>query len=188
MTIMTVAMPGCVNRHMGMISLPLLEDYIKDGDVEVVYFKSQDNRNDKLWQLVGVEDCLYKNRNLSRYLLFGDLDERLTPIANFTIAEYISNAMVENPRCGALSFDPRWVIRTSTPPTVYQGKNTLRKHLPMLVFHNTSAPPLQQGDTAKYALDPNKVILAWVHDVRIFVPGFKNCNVCNQNAYIRWDY
>ncbi|EYC29171.1 hypothetical protein Y032_0006g2823 [Ancylostoma ceylanicum] len=94
-------------------------------------------------------------------------------------------AMVENPRCGALSFEPRWVIRSSEPPVVYQGEDTLRKHLPMIVFQNTSTPPLVRGDTAKYALDPNKVILAWVHDVKIFVPYFESCNVTSQSAYIR---
>ncbi|EPB71797.1 hypothetical protein ANCCEY_09106 [Ancylostoma ceylanicum] len=130
-------------------------------------------------------DCLYKNRNFSRFLLFGDLDERLTPVGNITVAEFISRAMVENPRCGALSFEPRWVIRSSEPPVVYQGEDTLRKHLPMIVFQNTSTPPLVRGDTAKYALDPNKVILAWVHDVKIFVPYFESCNVTSQSAYIR---
>ncbi|EYC29172.1 hypothetical protein Y032_0006g2824 [Ancylostoma ceylanicum] len=77
-------------KDMEAYSKRLLDDYVNSGDAEVVYFKSHDNRNDKLWQLVGVEDCLYKNRNFSRFLLFGDLDERLTPVGNITVAEFIS--------------------------------------------------------------------------------------------------
>ncbi|CAJ0603181.1 unnamed protein product [Cylicocyclus nassatus] len=84
----------------------LLESYVKSGDVDVKYLNNDEtlfgkwlrdahvnNMNDRIirgkWQMAAIEDCLYRNKLLSHYVLFGDLDERVIPTEKMTLSEFV---------------------------------------------------------------------------------------------------
>ncbi|VDN22382.1 unnamed protein product [Cylicostephanus goldi] len=85
----------------------IFDDYEKSGEIEVVYFRKQQDRLGYHWQMVGV-----------------------------------------------------------------QGEITLKKHLPTLVFHNTSAVA-PSNHIPKCIIDPRHVLLMWVHHVKMYFPGSK---------------
>ncbi|KHJ98997.1 hypothetical protein OESDEN_01012 [Oesophagostomum dentatum] len=106
-------------KDIDAYSRKLIDDYVKTGEAEAVYFREERDRPGKEWQLVGVE-----------------------------------------------------------------GEETLRKHLPTLVFHNTSviAP---QGHTAKCVLDTRRVVIMWVHYPSLLFPGYIEEHAEKEDAHIR---
>ncbi|KAK6734749.1 hypothetical protein RB195_018130 [Necator americanus] len=165
-------------------SRKLLDDYVKSGEVELVFFKEGQDRPGKEWQLVGVEDCVQRSRHHSRYSIFADLDERILALGNFTLAEYVQRTMIKKPNIGMIQFRTMWILRTHKLPISYQGERTLRNHLPTFVFHNTSAiAPV--GHTAKCVLDTRRVLLMWVHYVSIYFPGYDGTVAAPEEAIIR---
>ncbi|VDN21341.1 unnamed protein product [Cylicostephanus goldi] len=67
----------------------LIDDYEKSGEIEVIYFKKEQDRPAMDWQIVGVMDCLQRSRHHSRYAIFTDLDERIMALGNQTLVDYI---------------------------------------------------------------------------------------------------
>ncbi|CAJ0588771.1 unnamed protein product [Cylicocyclus nassatus] len=64
------------------------------------------------------------------------------------------------------------------------GEFTLKKHLPTLVFRNTSAvaPP---GYIAKSVIDPRRVVFMHIHEARLYFPGYKRLRVPPDKVLIR---
>ncbi|KAK6752536.1 hypothetical protein RB195_003762 [Necator americanus] len=67
----------------------LINDYVRSGDAEVIFFRTERNRPGNEWQPVGIQDCLQRSRHHSRYVIFSDLDERLTPNGKFHLNGYV---------------------------------------------------------------------------------------------------
>ncbi|EYB94750.1 hypothetical protein Y032_0167g106 [Ancylostoma ceylanicum] len=145
----------------------LIESYVKSGEAEVIHFRRQRDRPGMEWQLVGIQDCLQRSRHHSRYAIFSDLDERITPTTNVKLKDYVGELMRNY---SAMYFRPRRILRTSPVPESYEGENTLLSHLPALVFTNTTkiAPA---GTLDKCILDPTKVFIMDVHNIAVFFPG-----------------
>ncbi|CAJ0608225.1 unnamed protein product [Cylicocyclus nassatus] len=160
----------------------LVEDYERSGEIEVVYLRRENDRFGSEWQLAGIEDCLQRSRHHSRYAIFTDLDERILALGDQTLAEYVQKAMTEKPNIGTLTFQKTIVMRTRNPPTMYEGEQTVKNHLPTLVFHNTSAPIKEGG---KCVVDPRRVLLMWIHEAYLYFPGFEGAPVPPNQALIR---
>ncbi|CAJ0606321.1 unnamed protein product [Cylicocyclus nassatus] len=154
----------------------LIDDYERSGEVEVVYLRKEQDRYGMEWHMVGVEECLHRSRHHSRYAIFTDIDERIMALGNQTLAEYTSKAMTEKTNIGMLQFRQTWVLRPRKPPNKYEGEVTLKKHLPTLIFHNTSAVG-PRGHTVKCIIDPRRVLIMWIHYVLLYFPGYKGVTV-----------
>ncbi|CAJ0604621.1 unnamed protein product [Cylicocyclus nassatus] len=97
------------------------------------------------------KDCLQRSRYHSEYAIFSDLDERITPmISGITLREYVGDHIYQL--------------------KVLQGTTTLLKHLPTLIFTNSTiiSPP---GTLDKCILNPTMVFIMDVHNVAVFLQG-----------------
>ncbi|VDM82775.1 unnamed protein product, partial [Strongylus vulgaris] len=148
-------------------SYKLIESYEQSGEVEVINLRTTLDRPGEEWQFVGIQDCLQRSRHHSKYAIFSDLDERITPSDNVTLRHYVGAIMKDY---AAMYFQPRRILRTSRVPERYEGDVTLRAHLPTLVFNNSTiiSPP---GTLDKCILDPTRVFIMDVHNVAVFFPG-----------------
>ncbi|VDM69673.1 unnamed protein product [Strongylus vulgaris] len=86
-----------------------------------------------------------------------------------------------------IRFSIQWVLRTTRLPSTYEGREgeeTLRKHLPTLIFHNTSgigSPKLRP----KCVVDSRHVLLMAVHRVAIYFPGYTGIDAPVEKALVR---
>ncbi|EYB91906.1 hypothetical protein Y032_0200g1681 [Ancylostoma ceylanicum] len=101
-------------------SLKLLQYYVRNGEAEVVFFKGDQEKTSREWQSVGVQDCLQRSRHHSQYSIFADLDERILPLNNHSLAEYVVKTMGEEKTRAMLRFQPRYVFRTRSLPEIYE--------------------------------------------------------------------
>ncbi|CAJ0601738.1 unnamed protein product [Cylicocyclus nassatus] len=162
-------------------SYKLLKSYEADGVAEVIHLKGI-IEGDK--QYAEVQDCLQRNRYRSRYVIFADLDERILPTGNISLASFVRKKMKNNPDVGSLWLGARWVLRTTRVPQIYEGDATLLNHLPTLIFHNTSSISPHPA-SPKCIVDPTKVFWLWVHRVKYFFPEYRNLYVHESVVYIR---
>ncbi|KAK6747723.1 hypothetical protein RB195_000738 [Necator americanus] len=170
-------------KDIDQYSQKLVNDYVENGEAEVVYFRQEEDRLPEDWQHVSVQDCLQRSRHHSRYSIFGDLDERIIPLGKIRLVDYVLKKMGEKNNIGMIKFTPRFVLRTRKPPDNYEGTKTLSKNLPTLVFRNTSATPL--GYYTKCILDPTRVLLQWVHNVKVYFPGYVGLEAPRNEVIIR---
>ncbi|KAK6040472.1 hypothetical protein COOONC_22023 [Cooperia oncophora] len=92
----------------------LLHDYVRTGEVELIYLHDRSTRTDNWWHIVQIQDCLIRSRGYSSWVAFVDLDERLLP------TEYTGTLRtLSNPKIGALQFRQRWILRNDTLPDKY---------------------------------------------------------------------
>ncbi|KIH63271.1 hypothetical protein ANCDUO_06431 [Ancylostoma duodenale] len=74
----------------------LIESYVQSGEAEVIHFRTQRDRPGSEWQLVGIQDCLQRSRHHSKYAIFSDLDERITPTINVKLKDYGENTLLSH--------------------------------------------------------------------------------------------
>ncbi|RCN40622.1 hypothetical protein ANCCAN_13441 [Ancylostoma caninum] len=167
-------------------SRKLINDYVKGGEAEMVRFSREHDRPLRNWQHVAVQDCVQRSRQHSRYTIFADIDERIMPLKDNRLVDYVTKTMIKDAALGMLQLKSRWIQRTSEVPTVYEGAETLLKHLPTLVFHKTLAVA-PRGYTAKCILDTKRVLLMQNHKVLIYFPEYIGLVAPADEAVI-WHY
>ncbi|VDL74064.1 unnamed protein product [Nippostrongylus brasiliensis] len=128
-------------------------------------------------------DCLYRSRHHSRYVIFGDLDEKIVLSGTVTLSDYIKKVTALHPNVGSIRFRPRFVLQTRGFPRYYRGGATLRKHLPTLAYHNTTPVQGEFGD--KCIVDPRAVMAMSVHKPILFFSSYKTFNVPVADGFIR---
>ncbi|ETN75450.1 hypothetical protein NECAME_12376 [Necator americanus] len=162
----------------------LLDYYVTIGEIEIVTFTSKEIKDVIDTQLVGVAECLHRSRHHSRYAFFADLDERVLTTHGHTFSSFVRNTMAKASNSAALRFTSRLVFRTSPMPKVYQGEKTLKEHLPMAVFRNSSS--IFAGRmTKKCVLDPKRVLIHYIHTSRAYYPGYEINDVPFKKIHIR---
>ncbi|WKY05084.1 hypothetical protein Q1695_005814 [Nippostrongylus brasiliensis] len=158
----------------------LLDDYIKTGEVEAVFFKFNEKTQ---FHLISIQDCIIRSRYHSRYVILSDLDERIvTKSADEDLLSFVLSTMERHKNVGSLTFWSRFVFRTSKPPLKYKREQTLR-HLPTLVFHNTTETKAQ--NYIKCIVDPHRILDMGVHNVEEFLGNYTNLYIPMCAAYIR---
>ncbi|KAL6733482.1 hypothetical protein Aduo_004127 [Ancylostoma duodenale] len=167
-------------------SRKLVNDYVKGGEAEIVRFQREHDRPSRNWQHVAVQDCIQRSRQHSRYTIFADIDERIMPLKDNRLVDYVARTMIKDAALGMLELKSKWIHRTSEVPTVYEGAETLLKHLPTLVFHKTKAVP-PRGHSAKFILDTERVLLMQNHKVLIYFPEYVGLVAPADEAVI-WHY
>ncbi|RCN34236.1 hypothetical protein ANCCAN_19925 [Ancylostoma caninum] len=167
------------NDSKWLLLAELVEHYKLQG-VEHFYFyvKDVDDYSRK--------DCVQRSRQHSRYTIFADIDERIMPLKDSRLVHYVTRTMIKDAALGMLQLKSRWIQRTSEVPTVYEGAETLLKHLPTLVFHKTLAVA-PRGNTAKFILDSNRVLLMQNHKVLVYFPEYIGLVAPADEAVI-WHY
>ncbi|WKY05083.1 hypothetical protein Q1695_005813 [Nippostrongylus brasiliensis] len=165
-------------------SLRVLNFYVKGGEVETVVLREDSDRIGREFHGVGIQDCLQRSRYQSRYVLFSDLDERIvtmdgTPLREFAVKKFAKDVIIRNIR-----FTTRYIARPTLPPNEYKGDETLRKHLPTLVFHNNSAI-LPLGHTRKNIIDPRAVLEMDIHYVLAYFSDYAFMDIDTSEAEIR---
>ncbi|KAL6733461.1 hypothetical protein Aduo_004106 [Ancylostoma duodenale] len=159
-------------KDIDSYSLELVNDYVKTGEAEVVFFREEQDRTSSEWQHVEIEDCGLRSMHHSRYTIFADLDDRITALGSSTLVDYISKRLTELSNFALLCFPVRFVLRMRKSPEIYEGEQTLLDHLPTLVFRNTTSasPP---GPAAKCVADLRRVMAMGIHNSHISMPGYK---------------
>ncbi|EYC29169.1 hypothetical protein Y032_0006g2822 [Ancylostoma ceylanicum] len=170
--------------EMDRYSKKLIDYYVRSGEVEVILLENKHVNNVIATQIIGVTECLQRSRHHSRYALFVDLDERVMPRHGDTLSSFVRKTLTDVPNRAMLRFTSRWVFRTSSPPSVYKGEKTLKKHLPMMVYRNSSAVPPRRI-IQKCVLDPKHVLIHFVHQVRAFYPGYDGYEVPFEDLHLR---
>ncbi|RCN42382.1 hypothetical protein ANCCAN_11679 [Ancylostoma caninum] len=107
-------------KDIDAYSSKLIENYVKNGEADAIFLKEEQDREGFLWQLVGVRDCLHRNRHHSQYAIFGDLDERMMPVGETKLIQYVRAVMRPNGNIGSIKVTARFVVRSKEPPTTYE--------------------------------------------------------------------
>ncbi|CAI5452112.1 unnamed protein product [Caenorhabditis angaria] len=155
--------------HISEYDSYLLQDYVRTGEVEVIYLLDRYKRKDHGWPMIQYSDCLIRSRAQSKWSIFADIDERLI-MTNYTgtILNYLDN--LKNETIGGIQFRQRWILKTEMMPQNYTGEKQILEWMPTLRWHNTSSvgPP---NHTVKCIVDPRKVFETWTHFPKIMYPG-----------------
>ncbi|WKY07320.1 hypothetical protein Q1695_007061 [Nippostrongylus brasiliensis] len=160
----------------------VLDDYMRTGEIETIFLRTKD-RPGGVYLYATIPDCLYRSRHHSRYVIFGDLDEKIVLSGTVTLSDYIKKVTALHPNVGSIRFRPRFVLQTRGFPRYYRGGATLRKHLPTLAYHNTTPVQGEFGD--KCIVDPRAVMAMSVHKPILFFSSYKTFNVPVADGFIR---
>lgn len=178
----------------------VLEYYAKQGIVEVLEWdlpmkvdtwpkKNEPVEIHYFGQLAALNDCLYRNMHVSKYVVFQDLDEFIIPRQHLTWPDMINNLP---PGQGAYIFQcvffrKEWAdIATNFP-----GKDTAIKYkMNTLLKQNREQKLLGKTHRAKYILDPTKVDTVGIHNIWRFRGGngahFVNPDYARMHHYRNW--
>ncbi|EYC03217.1 hypothetical protein Y032_0095g2825 [Ancylostoma ceylanicum] len=167
-------------------SRKLVNDYVKGGEAELVRFSREQDRPLRNWQHVAVQDCIQRSRHHSRYTIFSDLDERILPLKDNRLVDYVARTMIKDAALGMLELKPKLIQRTRDAPTVYEGAGTLLNHLPTLVFHTTMAVA-PRGHGARRILDTKRVLLMQNHKLLVYFPDYVGL-VAPADEAVVWHY
>ncbi|KAE9419087.1 hypothetical protein Angca_000636 [Angiostrongylus cantonensis] len=161
----------------------LLDNYVRSGEAEVIAFLDYFSRDDRLSQLLQLQECLTRSRGHSQWVAMVDLDERLTPTEyRGTLSDFLQT--IFNQTIAELSFRQQFILRNETLPQKYISKSQVAKLMPTWRYHNTSQV-LPPGNISKYIVDPKKVIIANVHAVDLFLNGYGRYYMKPEEAVVR---
>ncbi|WKY05177.1 hypothetical protein Q1695_005865 [Nippostrongylus brasiliensis] len=150
-------------------SARVLNDYVKTGEIETTFLRTND-RPRGLYLYATIQDCLHRSRHHSRYVIFGDLDEKIVLSGTETLSDYVTNIMTHHTNVRSIRFRPRYVLQTRDLPHYYKGDETLKDHLPTMVYHNTT--PAQPELGAKCIVDPTAVMSMGIHKPILFFSNY----------------
>ncbi|WKY05171.1 hypothetical protein Q1695_005862 [Nippostrongylus brasiliensis] len=163
-------------------SARVLNDYVRTGEIETTFLRTND-RPGGLYLRATIRDCIHRSRHHSRYVIIGDLDERIVLSGTETLTGYVTNVMTLHPNVASLRFKARYVVCTGHLPVYYNGDETLNQHLPTLVYHNTTPAQPIFGD--KRIVDPTAVMEMGVHRTRLLFSNYETFFVPVADAFIR---
>ncbi|WKY07326.1 hypothetical protein Q1695_007066 [Nippostrongylus brasiliensis] len=160
----------------------VLDDYVRTGEIETIFLRTND-RPGADYQLVAVHDCLHRSRHHSRYVIFGDLDERIVLSGTATLSDFVTRVITLYPNVRSIRFRPRYVLYTQAFPYKYQGNATLNNYLPTLVYHNTT--PAHPDLGIKCVVDPTAVMTMAIHKPTMFFSNYETYNAPIADGFIR---
>ncbi|VDL69561.1 unnamed protein product [Nippostrongylus brasiliensis] len=169
-------------KNIDKYSRRVLDDYVRTGEIETIFLRTKD-RPGGLYLYATIPDCLHRSRHHSRYVIFGDLDEKIVLSGTVKLSDFIRKVTALHPNVGSIRFRSRYVLQTRVFPRYYRGDATLRKHLPTLAYHNTTPVQGEFGD--KCIVDPRAVMAMSVHKPILFFSSYKTFNVPVADGFIR---
>ncbi|WKY05164.1 hypothetical protein Q1695_005858 [Nippostrongylus brasiliensis] len=160
----------------------VLYDYVRTGEIETIFLRTND-RPGADYQFAAIHDCLHRSRHHSRYVIFGDLDERIVLSGTATLSDYVTKVMTLHSNVRSIRFRPRYVLYSQSFPSQYQGDATLNKYLPTLVYHNTTPAHPELG--IKCVVDPTAVMTMAIHKPIMFFSNYETYNAPVADGFIR---
>ncbi|WKY09643.1 hypothetical protein Q1695_002194 [Nippostrongylus brasiliensis] len=161
----------------------VLDDYVSTGEVEAIYL----NQHSESVQYVHhstIQDCIVRSRYHSSYVIMNDLDERIVPgNANESLVSLVLSIMERHKDVGLITFWSRLVLRKADLPSAYEGENTLREHLPTLVFHNTTLTKAQVYQ--KCIVNTLRTFDMRIHKAKAFFGNYTALYVPMSTGYVR---
>ncbi|VDL80376.1 unnamed protein product [Nippostrongylus brasiliensis] len=115
-------------------SARVLNDYVRTGEIETTFLRTND-RPGGLYLRATIRDCIHRSRHHSRYVIIGDLDERIVLSGTETLTGYVTNVMTLHPNVASLRFKARYVVCTGHLP-VYYNVMEMGVHRTRLLFSN----------------------------------------------------
>lgn len=134
----------------------------KKEPVEIHYFA----------QLAALNDCLYRNMYLSKYVVFQDLDEFIIPRKHLTWSD-----MIEALPKGAGAYIFRcFFFRKEWPDTTkdFEGKDKAQKYkMNTLLKQKRESKLLGKSHRSKYIVDPKQIDTVGIHNIWRYRSGSK---------------
>lgn len=150
----------------------------KNEPVEIHYFA----------QLAALNDCLYRNMYLSKYIVFQDLDEFIIPRKQLTWTEMLQNL----PKGHAAYMFRCTFFRKEWPDTEtnFSGKNTAKQYkMNTLLKQSRESKFLGKTHRSKYIVDPTKIDTVGIHNIWRFRSGnahFVDPEFARMHHYRNW--
>ncbi|XP_071173825.1 glycosyltransferase family 92 protein F13G3.3-like isoform X2 [Mytilus edulis] len=134
----------------------------KKEPVEIHYFA----------QLAALNDCLYRNMYLSKYVVFQDLDEFIIPKKHLTWSD-----MMEGLPKGSGAYIFRcFFFRKEWPDTTknFEGKDKAQKYkMNTLLKQKRESKVLGKSHRSKYIVDPKQIDTVGIHNIWRYRSGTK---------------
>lgn len=151
----------------------------KNEPVEIHYFA----------QLAALNDCLYRNMYVSKYIVFQDLDEFIIPRKQLTWIEMLQNL----PKGRAAYMFRCTFFRKEWPDTEtnFSGKNSAKQYkMNTLLKQSRESKILGRSHRAKYIVDPTKIDTVGIHNIWRFRSGnsahFVDPEFARMHHYRNW--
>ncbi|XP_025083341.1 uncharacterized protein LOC112557596 isoform X2 [Pomacea canaliculata] len=127
-------------------------------------------------QLANIQDCIYRNLHVSRFVMFGDVDEILVPRSTSSLLTLAWMWLVGRPNCGSLQFYNIFFPLQQPDTDIQFPHRPLAEKYRMNTFLKTQA--MATGTSRqKMIIDPTRVEISGIHDIEVFRPGFTRCRV-----------
>ncbi|XP_052062435.1 beta-1,4-galactosyltransferase galt-1-like isoform X2 [Mytilus californianus] len=134
----------------------------KKEPVEIHYFA----------QLAALNDCLYRNMYLSKYVVFQDLDEFIIPKKHLTW----SDMMEALPKGSGAYIFRCFFFRKEWPDTTrdFEGKDKAQKYkMNTLLKQKRESKLLGKSHRSKYIIDPKQIDTVGIHNIWRYRSGSK---------------
>ncbi|CAD6191375.1 unnamed protein product [Caenorhabditis auriculariae] len=160
----------------------ILEDYERRGEIEIVNMYDGYNRTNRYWHMVQIHDCLQRNRHISKWTAFVDLDERLFNFG-MTIHSFLNNE-VKNNTIASVQYRQRWIMKTEDSPAKFVDEAETIRWMPTVRYTNTSAVG-PKGHTAKCIVRPEKIGAMFIHWPFAMYPGYSQWQIKPEEGVVR---
>lgn len=154
------------NHSIGESLTPLLRTYIDEGKLTLLDWhipieiaQGPTNQIHYFGQLAALNDCVYRARTTSKYVVLLDLDEFITPMEYNTWLELLNNI---NQTSKYASFQIRNVFFPKQLPKS-RHRMTVIERLQTLSLTKREKRIWPHHIRSKYIADPNKLVIAGVH-------------------------
>jgi hypothetical protein len=137
-------------------------------------------------QLVALQDCIYRNMYLVKFLVLCDVDELIFPQKGLNWNELLSK--INRPKRAHFTFAHLGYHNEQIKASEYlcPGKSNLTYKLPRyFTMYKTSVSPLRIPKQAKSIAKPKFVITSSVHNGRRLLPGYERYYVPQNLAVMK---
>ncbi|WKY05165.1 hypothetical protein Q1695_005859 [Nippostrongylus brasiliensis] len=144
-------------------SQKVLKSYVESDDAEVIRFPTD---NDVDFQFVAMQECLYRSRQHSRWVAFGDINDRFAMHGRAILLDVVYDTTASNDSISALRFQSNYEFQTWSPPSEYKGWRGIVESLPLL--NSCNAKKLAPAYGFTNVVDPNRTIAVSQSEIQLF--------------------
>lgn len=186
------------NFDMGDSLIPFVSSYVKSGKLQVFEWKLPIEMGKKpelihyYGQLAALNDCLYQARRTSKYVVFSDLDEIITPMRHSLWLDLINNISKSDSMYGGYLFQNVFFRKEWKTNPLYQSQPLVKNYgLHTLLYTKCEKQIWPHQLRSKYIGDPDKIISAGIHNTWQMTRGFEEYFVPSKDGllfhYRNWE-
>ncbi|VDL80374.1 unnamed protein product [Nippostrongylus brasiliensis] len=144
-------------------SQKVLKSYVESDDAEVIRFPTD---NDVDFQFVAMQECLYRSRQHSRWVEFGDINDRFAMHGRAILLDVVYDTTASNDSISSLRFQSNYEFQTWSPPSEYKGWRGIVESLPLL--NSCNAKKLAPAYGFTHVVHPNRTIAVGQSEIQLF--------------------